>query len=308
MRGFHWKVLGKTHGQDRGSCSGSGIEHVSDTARLRRHPRPAPHSGCLMPTSHWQALSMANALLIADRLLEPEDVSCCCSRCRCHGRQWRCRCLPLPLPLLLLPRTVPALLRANTAPDRRCRLTIRAAGELARRPRRVGQADGAGVEAGVRLAQAAHQGTQGTCTLNVAGRWAARAAGRCLSYTDKSLAAQLVARLANRLGCFRATTVAAAPADRCTVESMHPPLPPLTTTYPQEDLIQRLCQWDADVAREAAERVGSEAAAAEAGAVEGVAPSATNNSQLHAAQQLYSGMRSMEVHERARAGGGMQAG
>lgn len=89
---------------------------------------------------------------------------------------------------------------------------------------------------------------------------------------------------------------------------MHPPLPPLTTTYPQEDLIQRLCQWDADVAREAAERVGSEAAAAEAGAVEGVAPSATNNSQLHAAQQLYSGMRSMEVHERARAGGGMQAG
>lgn len=40
---------------------------------LRSPPRPGC-SGCMMPTSQWEALSMANALLIADRLLSPEEV------------------------------------------------------------------------------------------------------------------------------------------------------------------------------------------------------------------------------------------
>lgn len=31
-------------------------------------------SGCMMPAETWQALSMANALLVADGLLTPEEV------------------------------------------------------------------------------------------------------------------------------------------------------------------------------------------------------------------------------------------
>lgn len=38
-----------------------------------------------------------------------------------------------------------------------------------------------------------------------------------------------------------------------------------------------------------------QAAAAEAGAAEGVAPSATNNAALHALQELFANMKNMEV-------------
>ena len=35
---------------------------------------PVSCSGCMMPAETWQALSMANALLVADGLLTPEEV------------------------------------------------------------------------------------------------------------------------------------------------------------------------------------------------------------------------------------------
>lgn len=57
------------------------------------------------------------------------------------------------------------------------------------------------------------------------------------------------------------------------------------------------------VSREAAAHVSQEAAAADAAAAEGVAPSATNNAQLHAAQQLYASMHRMEVRGPSEGGG-----
>lgn len=67
----------------------------------------------------------------------------------------------------------------------------------------------------------------------------------------------------------------------------------------QLECTKRTASAGVQVSREAAAHVSQDAAAAEAAAAEGVAPSATNNAQLHAAQQLYGSMHRMEV----RAGG-----
>lgn len=67
----------------------------------------------------------------------------------------------------------------------------------------------------------------------------------------------------------------------------------------KDELVERLRQWDAELAREAKAHASQEAAAAEAAAAEGVSPTATNNAQLHAAQQLYASMHRMEVSGRA---------
>lgn len=63
----------------------------------------------------------------------------------------------------------------------------------------------------------------------------------------------------------------------------------------KDELIERLRAWDASLEQEAAQHAHAEAAAAEAAAAEGVSPSATNNAQLHAAQELFAGMKDMQV-------------
>ncbi|KAI7845525.1 hypothetical protein COHA_000948 [Chlorella ohadii] len=63
----------------------------------------------------------------------------------------------------------------------------------------------------------------------------------------------------------------------------------------KQQLIQRLREYDAKLVAEAEEHAHFEAAAAEAGAAEGVAPSATNNAALHALQELFANMKNMEV-------------
>lgn len=82
--------------------------------------------------------------------------------------------------------------------------------------------------------------------------------------------------------------------DECQVRS-------LATKGLKQDLIDRLRQWDADTAKEAEQHSRHEQAAAEAAAAEGVSPTATNLVQLHAAQDLYAQLQSMEVGLWARA-------
>ena len=80
----------------------------------------------------------------------------------------------------------------------------------------------------------------------------------------------------------------------------------LATKGLKQDLIDRLRQWDADTAKEAEQHSLHEQAAAEAAAAEGVSPTATHVAQLHAAQDLYAQLQSMEVSPAAGAVAGRQ--
>lgn len=175
----------------------------------------------MMPSSQWTALSMANALLVADGLLDPEKARGACTAVDLGGRE------------------VSRLWHAAV-----CLLEAGAAAPAHRTP------------------------PLSTCS--------PLSHSKQVTYPDPPEGVD-----------WGKLTVAELRAE-CAARR-------LASKGLKDELVQRLRQWDDELAREAKAHASQEAAAAEAAAAEGVSPTATNNAQLHAAQALYASMHRMEV-------------